>query len=339
MTRVVGVTPGVADSRHWPGALLLLAGAGAVLAATVAAAGVAPALAGHSFGWRQLSAAVLVALSVVATVTLAGAWLARGAAGPLSGSATTSLPLFTQVEMARPTSPRALVIQNAPGGRLSYALVRRPTGPRLGDADVAPAGGSRAASRLTAAVQDEAAGLTRAGAELQPFGVQFLVVPSGSVSRLAPQLAKTATLTVVPAPGATVYRSSLPAGELSLLPPSAAGSALAGDPAGSSAATPLPAAPGSADVAVPPGPAGRLAVLAEPAGQHWQASIGSARLAGRTAYGWAQAFELPASGGRLHIGYHDPHRSTLLWIELGAVVLCLLLALPTGRRPTTAVGA
>jgi hypothetical protein len=339
ITRVIGVTPGVADSRHWPGALLLLAGAGAVLAATVAAAGVAPALAGHSFGWRQLSAAGLVVLSVVATVTLAGAWLVRGAAGPLSGSATTSLPLFTQVEMARSTSPRALVIRAGSDGRLSYALVRRPTGPRLGDADVAPVGGSRAAARLASAVQDEAAGLTRAGAELQPFGVQFLVVPSDSVSRLAPQLAKTATLTVVPAPGATVYRSSLPAGELSLLPAAAARSALAGNPVGSTSVTLLPAGPGSADVVVPPGPAGRLAVLAEPVDGHWRATLGSTQLAGRTAYGWAQAFELPASGGRLRIGYHDPRRSTLLWVELGAVVLCLLFALPTGRRRVAEAGS
>jgi hypothetical protein len=186
-------------------------------------------------------------------------------------------------------------------------------------------------------VQDEAAGLTRAGAELQPFGVEFLVVPSGSVSRLAPQLAKTATLTVVPAPGATVYRSSLPAGELSLIPAAAAGSALAGNPVGSSAARLLPADPGSADVVVPPGQAGRLAVLAEPVDGHWQATVDSTRLAGRTAYGWAQAFELPPTGGRLRIGYHDPRRSTLLWVELGAVVLCLLLALPTSRRRSAEV--
>jgi hypothetical protein len=80
-------------------------------------------------------------------------------------------------------------------------------------------------------------------------------------------------------------------------------------------------------------------VLAEPVDSHWQATVGLTRLAGRTAYGWAQAFELPATGGRLQIGYRDPHRSTLLWVELGAVVLCLLLALPTGRRRTTEVDA
>jgi hypothetical protein len=339
ITRVVGVTPGVADSRHWPGALLLLAGAGAVLAATVAAAGIAGALTGHSFGWRQLGAAGLVVLSVVATVTLAGSWLARGAGGPLTGSATTSLPLFTQVEMASPTTPRALVIRTAAGGGLSYSLVRRPGGPRLGDADVAPVSGSRAAAHLAAAVRDEAAGLPRAGAELQPFGVDFLVVPSDSVSRLAPQLAKTATLSVVPAPGATVYRSSLPAGELSLLPAAAAGPALSGSPQASTTLKVLAAGAGTADVAIPAGPAGRLAVLAEPADSHWQATLGSRTLAGRTAYGWAQAFELPAAGGRLRIGYHDPRRGTLLWVELAAVVLTLLLAVPARGRSGSEVGA
>jgi hypothetical protein len=333
VTRVVGVTPGVADSRHWPGALLLLAGAGAVLAATVAAAGVATALTGHSFGWRQLGAAGLVVLSIAATVTLGGSWLARGAGGPLSGSATTSLPLFTQVEMARPTSPRALVVRTGSGGGLTYALVRRPSGPSLGDADVGPMSGSQAAAHLAVAVRDSAGGLPRAGAELQPFGIEFLVVPSGSVSRLAPQLAKTATLTVVPAPGATVYRSSLPAGELSVLPAAAAKAALSGSPLAPTNAKLLAADAGSADVVVPAGRAGRIAVLAEPADSHWQATVGSMALAARTAYGWAQAFVLPAAGGRLRIGYHDSRRGTLLWVELAAVVLTLLLAVPTRGRP------
>jgi hypothetical protein len=337
LTRAVGVTPGVADSRHWPGVLLLLAGAGALLAATVAADGVAPALTGHSFGWRQLSAAGLVVLSLAATVTLAGAWLIRGAAGPLSGAATTSLPLFTQVEMAQPGSPRALVVQTS-GAGLSYALVRRPDGPALGDADVGPVGGSPAAARLATAVRDEAGGLTRGGPELQAFGVGFLVVPSASVSRLAPQLAKTASLNVVPAPGATVYRSTLPAGELSVIPASSAGPALAGNPAAPPAARILRATAGAADVTVPAGRPGRLAVLAEPVDSHWRATIGSQQLSGRTAYGWAQAFELPAAGGRLRIGYRDARRGTLLWVELAAVVLAALLAVPAARRPAAGEG-
>ena len=333
VTRAVGVTPGVPDSRHYPGALLLLAGAGALLAAAVAATGAAPALTGHSFGWRQLSALGLVLLSLAATVTLAGSWLIRGAGDPLSGSGTTSVPLFTSVEMAQPPSPRALVVQTDAHGGLSYALVRRPGGPQLGDADLAPASGSRASALLTTAVRDVAAGLPGAGAELQPFAVQFIVVPTASVSRLAPALAQTPTLTVVPAPGATVYRSTLPTGELSLVPPRAAASALAGHPVGSALERPLPATAGSADVVIPAGPPGRLAVLAEPADSHWTATLGSTPLTRRMAYGWAQAFELPSSGGRLRIGYHDSRRHTLLWGELAAVVVIVLLALPSGRRP------
>jgi hypothetical protein len=333
VTRAVGVTPGVADSRHYPGALLLLAGAGALLAATVAAAGAAPALTGHSFGWRQLSAAGLVLLSLAATVTLAGAWLIRGAGSPLSGSGTTSLPLFTSVEMAQPTSPRALIVQTSGHGGLTYALIRRPGGPQLGDADLAASTGSRAAAHLTTAVRDVAAGLPGAGTELQPFGVEFVVVPTGSVSRLAPALAQTPTLTVVPAPGATVYRSTLPTGELTVVPATAAPAALAGNPAAAPKLHALRAAPGSADVTVPAGRPGRLAVLAEPVDSHWQATVGATPLARRTAYGWAQAFELPTAGGRLQISYHSNRRHTLLWLELAAVVVSGLLALPGGRRP------
>jgi hypothetical protein len=266
-------------------------------------------------------------------VMLAGAWVVRGANGPLSGSSASLLPLFTQVELAQPNSPRALVIRADGAGVFSYALVRRPVGPRLGDADVAPAGDDRASVRLAGVVRDVAAGLPGAGGELQQFDIGYVVVPSDSVSELAPRLAQASTLTVAPAPGATVYRSALPTGELVLLPAGEATAALSGTATGAASALVLHASSsGSADVTVPPGPAGRLVVLAEPVDSHWHATVGTTTLPGRTAYGWAQAFELPASGGRLQIGYHNQRRGVLLWLELAALVVTGLAALPLPRR-------
>ena len=75
------------------------------------------------------------------------------------------------------------------------------------------------------------------------------------------------------------------------------------------------------------------AISADPIDSHWRATIGSTVLSRRTAYGWAQAFEVPSSGGRLLISFHDTRRHALLWGELAAVVVVALLALPTGRRP------
>jgi hypothetical protein len=83
---------------------------------------------------------------------------------------------------------------------------------------------------------------------------------------------------------------------------------------------------------VPAGSAGRLLVLAEPAGPHWRASIAGKRLPATTAYGWAQAWRLPASGGRLDVGRGGEHRAGWLWLQLAVVVVAGLLALPVASR-------
>jgi hypothetical protein len=89
---------------------------------------------------------------------------------------------------------------------------------------------------------------------------------------------------------------------------------------------------GSVSVAVPAGATGRLAVLAEPANRHWRATVNGQPALERTAYGWAQAFELPAGGGRLRIEFRSGSRHTWLWVELAAVVI-VLIAMTPGRRP------
>jgi GT2 family glycosyltransferase len=339
LTRGAAVTAGLPASRHWPGIALLVAGAGALVAALVAAVGARPALRGQSFGWRQPAAVALVLIAVVSTVTLAAGWLARGAGVPLTSDNPRVLPLFIQSELAAvPTSPRALVL-NAAGPEVSYALVRRPGGPQLGDADTAPQGDpSPAAVHLAAAVRDLVAGRPGAGNELAPFDIGYVVVPSGSTSRVASALGRTTTLTVVPAPGATVWRSSRPTGELSVLAAAAASTALRGTVPSLPVAAVLAASPGSADVTTTAGLPGRLAVLAEPANGHWQATVDGKRLVARTAYGWAQAFELPATGGRLRISFNGGARHWWLGIELAAIVVTLGATLPA-RRPDDEDGA
>jgi hypothetical protein len=338
LTRNAGVTDGVPASRHWPGIVLLVAGVGALLSALVAAVGARPALRGQSFGWRQPAAVGVVGLAVVATVWLAAGWVIRGAGEPLNAHDPQVLPLFTQSELDVPTTPRALVL-NDTGRTVTYALVRRPSGPVLGDADTAPAPPQGAAGRqLANAVRDLVAGRPGAGNELAPLGIQYIVASSDSARRLAPSLGRSTTLTVVPAPGATVWRSSLRTGELTVLGPAAAAQATSGTAAGASIAAVLPAHAGSADVAVPAGQAGRLVVLAEPANPRWHATVNGTALPRRTAYGWAQAFVMPAAGGRLRIGFSDGRRDLALVGELVAIVV-LVGALMPGRRPDDLAGA
>jgi hypothetical protein len=241
--------------------------------------------------------------------------------------------LFIQSELSlKDTSPRALVLESS-GPAISYAVVRRPGGPELGDADTAPATDpSAAAAHLDSAVRDLVAGRPGAGAELVPFDIAYIVVPSGSAARVQSALGRAATLVIVPAPGATVWRSSLPTSELNVLRGAAAAKALRGGVPLAKSREVLAASPGSANVAYPAGTEPALAVLAEPANPDWQATLDGKPLAPRTAYGCAQAFELPATGGRLRISFSGGRRHWWLAVQLALVVVVAGLALPA-RRP------
>jgi GT2 family glycosyltransferase len=334
-TRPAGVTAGAPATRHWPGLVLLVAGAGALLSACVAAVGARPALRDRSFGWRQPAAVGVAVLAVVATATLGIGWLVRGSDKPLTGRNPAFLPLFTQAEMAVPTTPRALVIR-ANGPQISYTLLRRATGPVLGDAETAPTHGQSAAARnaLATAVRDLIAGLPGAGAELVPFGIQYVAAPDSSVHRIGSALGRSTTLSVVPAPGATVWRSTLATGELNLLTGSAVGTAKAGRVPPAAPASVLAATPGKADVAVHAGTGPRLAVLAEPAGSHWHATYDGKSLSRVTAYGWAQAFELPSAAGQLKIWSSSGGRHFWIWIELIALISVIGVGVAAApRRP------
>jgi GT2 family glycosyltransferase len=97
----------------------------------------------------------------------------------------------------------------------------------------------------------------------------------------------------------------------------------------------LPSEAVSVGAAVPPGPEGRLVVLAERADPGWTAWLDGRRLTGTTS-GWAQAFTLPAEGGQLSIRYEAPWA---LWVGIAQAVvigLTVLLAIPMpARRPNT----
>jgi hypothetical protein len=79
------------------------------------------------------------------------------------------------------------------------------------------------------------------------------------------------------------------------------------------------------------GPAGRIAVLADTRDDGWRARLDGRALPPRTYGGWAQAFELPATGGRLEVTHDQGGRTLLLWLQLAAAALVLLLALPKAR--------
>jgi GT2 family glycosyltransferase len=323
----------IADARYWTGVPLAVAGLAAICCATVGADDARTALARHSFGWRQATAALVSAAAVVATVGTVLAWAADGADPQLTARNPQLLPAFAAATVGLPAAPRALVVR-ANGDGVVYTLVRSSAGPRLGDADLAAGTGrtSRLASAdLTAAVARLAAGDADAAPLLAAFGITQVVTRLADDRRL-PGLAQVDGLTAVRGSGVVVRRTAASSGELVVLDPDAAGRAGTGQGlASADRPEPLPAADGRAAVRLPAGPAGRLLVLAEPADPHWRATVDGRPLHRSTAYGWAQAWTLPPGGGRLQVTRSSDGRGRLLLLELAALVVLVLAARPRSR--------
>jgi GT2 family glycosyltransferase len=326
-----------ADSsvRYWTGATAALGALGLVVAALVAGNLARPALRRYAFGWRQPAAGLVAAGLLAGTGTAVVAMLVRGVDRPLTGSETALLPEFASAEAGRATAPR-LVVLDGSGDRdaeVRYGIIRNQDGLRLGDADVSRNRPNDADDRLTDAVRQAAAGEAAALPRLAEFGVSMLVVrPTGA--RALSRLAEIDGLDRVPTTGAVVWRSQMPAGELVVLGPRVASRVTGGGGLHADARPrALTSGRGHSRAVVPPGQAGRLLVLAEPASAHWHASLDGKQLPRATAYGWAQAWKLPASGGHLDLGRTGDRRGLWLGLQLAVVIVAVLFAIPvTGRR-------
>ena len=115
--------------RVWPGPALQVAAAGLLVAALVAGDGLRARLAAAAFGAPQLTAAAVVVLAAVTPVLLGGAWVVRGADGPLTRDPRPVLPAFARAELAAAPGLRALVLRPPPGRRRRLRPGRRGRGP------------------------------------------------------------------------------------------------------------------------------------------------------------------------------------------------------------------
>jgi hypothetical protein len=337
---LVGLTAAVVVSRleitapalltpvpAWPGPATLLAGAGLLLAAAVGAQGARTRVTSRSFGWRQPTAAVLTVLGLLTPVALAGWWALGGSGGPLERRDPVLLPAFVAAEGDQPARPRTLVLRSRGDAGLSYALLRS-EGPRTGDAELSPP--ADAGTGLDAVVADLASGRGGdAGARLVPYGVRYVLMSRPLDRSLARAVDGVPGVIRVSGPsGAILWRLDYPTARLRVLPADAPVVEADGSPP---PAAVLPAGQVSATATVRPAGDARLAVLADPVDDGWRARLDGRPLAARTYDGWAQAFELPAEGGVLEVRHDPGRRPLLLWLQLAAVGLVVLLALPQAR--------
>lgn len=329
----------------WAGTGVDLLAIAALVAALHGADGVGERLSRHGFGWRQLILAPLAAAALVATVATA----VLLALHPLPATAvqrTTAgeLPAVAVDQATGPLATRTLVLSSRPGDATTQGVAAvgyRLVGAELGDAALTLPLPDREplVAAATQTVVEPAANVsaTAASQALLRLGVGFVVATRPVPPALAQQLDTTSGLTRLGESGSyALWRVE------AVTPTSAAARS-----AGLSAQPParvrlldrtgrliedLPVAGphGRVDTSVPPSTDTRQVVLAEPAGDHWRATLGDVPLRA-DASGGLQAFTIPPGGGRLEIRAVDDRRR-LLPAQGIALAVIALLALPLGRR-------
>ncbi|MEU0392138.1 glycosyltransferase family 2 protein [Streptomyces sp. NPDC006208] len=307
------------DATGWAGPATLVYGTALLTAAVLGAEGARARVAAQSFGWRQPLAALVALAAGLAPLLAAANWMLSGAADPLKRRDPVQVPAFVAAESDTRDQPRTLVLGGTSPAEVSYTLVRG-SGGRLGDSELAEAGGSDA--RLDKIVANLVAG---SGADqtsqLSGFAIRYVLVRDGAPRQMSRVLDATPGLSRL---------SQLDGSALWAVDSQVARATIV-----SGKADPLPVASGpvEAHADIPAGESGRILRIADRAAVGWQATLDGRVLTKTTVDGWAQGFELPAEGGRLALTYKDPAAHTAwIWTQAFLAVVLLVLALPGRRR-------
>jgi len=320
---------------HAVGLGLQLAAAGMLGAVLVGADGLPERLAQRSFGWRQIAAVGLVVTAVATPLLAAISWLADGADDPLRRGVRPVLPAFARAELAAEPGLRLLVVR-AGRREISYDVTTA-GGARLGDADTPTAPAQQRAldevvsDLLTARGTDAADALATRAVRYVALVANSRSGPAASALDAQPGLTRRASGDVL------LWRVVAPTARLAVLSGPTAAAAVGGpraptgDQLRAAPPRPLPSGREAAQVRLGPGRAGRIVVVAAAADPGWRATYDGVPLPRRTAWGWAQAFELPAKKGVLRVDRDNgPRRQVLLLQGVGMGVL-LVLAGPGAR--------
>ncbi|MFE9009484.1 glycosyltransferase [Streptomyces sp. NPDC007875] len=314
----------------WAGPATLVYGLALLTAGVVGAENARERVAAQSFGWRQPVALLIAVATVAAPLYAAVSWMVSGADGPVGRRDPSQVPAFVAAESATEDQARTLVLGGgSSAAHADYALVRG-SGARLGEGELAAAGG--ADTRLDGVVANLIAG---SGADqtrqLGGYAVRYVYVQKGAPSGMERVLNATPGLTQLSREhGGVLWRVDQRVSRVSIVPAESSGR-----PAGGAAAKPVHVASGpvEAHTTVPDGTAGRVLRIADRSAPDWQATLDGKPLKATTVDGWAQGFELPANSGRLDLTYDTPITHTAwVWTQGLLAVVLLVLALPGRRR-------
>ncbi|MBO0829534.1 MAG: glycosyltransferase [Streptosporangiales bacterium] len=302
----------------WPGVAVAVVGVGLLVAIGSAAQDAPERLLRFGFGWRQVALIGLVVVAGAAPLLAGAWWVVNGAGGPLHVVHGQVVPEYLTAQSDVPSRPRTLIVKSL-RGRVEYTVVRG-RAPTLGDELLQPPKATR--ERLDAVVGDLVSGrASDVTSRLQPFGIRYVLVAGPVDQRLAQRLDGEDGLVRQSAThDFALWQTADQSSRLEVV-----------DTDGTAAALPA-AGDVETGVSVEPGGSGRLLVLTDAAADGWRATIGGRELQPRKVDGWAQAFVLPASGGRVELSFNGTARHGQLIAEGVLVLLLLVLALPGARR-------
>jgi hypothetical protein len=309
----------VSNGSTWAGPATLVYGLALLAAASIGAEGAKERVAEQNFGWRQPVAALIAFASVAGPLLIAGGWMIRGADGPLERRDPVQVPAFVAEEGGTSDQARTLVLDSQSSARVGYTLVRG-SGARLGDGELAAKDGEN--QNLDKVVANLVAGSGADQAdELGGFAVRYVLVRKGAPREISRVLDATPGLSrLSQQDGSALWRVDRQVSRAAIV-------------AGSAAPQSVASGPVEIHTKIPSGPDGRVLRLADTASAGWTATLDGRPLARTTVDGWAQGFQLPASGGTLDVTYDTPITHTAwLWAQGSLAVVLVVLALPGRRR-------
>ncbi|MEV0177601.1 glycosyltransferase [Streptomyces sp. NPDC050803] len=309
----------LSNGSTWAGPATLVYGIALLAATALGADGARARVAEQSFGWRQPVAALIAFAAAAGPLLVAAGWMIRGADGPLERRDPVQVPAFVAEESGNRDQARTLVLDSDSAAHVGYTLVRG-SGARLGDVELSAADGENA--RLDKVVANLVAGSGADQADqLGQFAVAYVLVHKGAPREVTRVLDATPGLKRLSEQnGSALWRVDQDVARAMIVSGS-------GDP------QPVAAGPVEIHTTIPEGSGSRVLRLADTADEGWTATLDGRPLTRTTVDGWAQGFELPASGGTLDVTYDDPIGHTAwLWTQGFLALVLVVLALPGRRR-------
>ncbi|MFV0135642.1 glycosyltransferase [Streptomyces sp. HMX87] len=309
----------LSNGSAWAGPATLVYGIALLSAAALGADGARSRVAEQSFGWRQPVAVLIAFASAAGPLLAAAGWMIRGADGPLERRDPVQVPAFVAEESRTRDQARTLVLDSDSAAHVRYVLVRG-SGARLGDAELAAADGEN--GKLAKVVANLVAGSGADQADqLGGFAVRYVLVHKGAPRQVTRVLDATPGLSrLSQQDGSALWRVDQEVARATVV-------------SGSGEPQPVAAGPVEIHTEIPSGSQGRVLRLADTADAGWTATLDGKPLKPTTVDGWAQGFELPATGGSLDVTHDAPLTHTAwLWAQGLLAVVLVVLALPGRRR-------